>query len=110
MQSDPSAFLERVDAAFGPEGALARLQATYVPRGGQQAMADAVARTILADEVLVAEAGTGTGKTYAYLVPALLSGGATLISTGTGPSRTSCFIGICRPCAARSGFSRGSRC
>ena len=46
-------------------------------------MARAVAEAIAAKSVLVAEAGTGTGKTFAYLVPALLSGGKVIISTGT---------------------------
>jgi len=46
-------------------------------------MAQAVARTIAARGQLVAEAGTGTGKTFAYLVPALLYGGKVIVSTGT---------------------------
>jgi ATP-dependent DNA helicase DinG len=46
-------------------------------------MAEAVAEAIAGNAVLVAEAGTGTGKTYAYLVPALLSGGKVIVSTGT---------------------------
>jgi len=46
-------------------------------------MADAVARAIAEREPLVAEAGTGTGKTFAYLVPALLYGGKVIVSTGT---------------------------
>ncbi len=55
----------------------------YRPRPGQVELADAIARTLRDDGVLVAEAGTGTGKTFAYLVPALLSGGKVIISTGT---------------------------
>ncbi|MGH8293535.1 MAG: ATP-dependent DNA helicase [Gammaproteobacteria bacterium] len=55
----------------------------FVPRQTQQALADAVGRALQQQEVLVAEAGTGTGKTFAYLVPALLSGKRVLISTGT---------------------------
>ena len=46
-------------------------------------MARAILRAIERDEVLVAEAGTGTGKTLAYLVPALLAGGKVIVSTGT---------------------------
>ncbi len=46
-------------------------------------MAEAVARALADDEILIAEAGTGTGKTFAYLVPALLSGKKTIVSTGT---------------------------
>jgi ATP-dependent DNA helicase DinG len=52
-------------------------------RASQVAMADAVLRTIRSAGRLVAEAGTGTGKTFAYLVPALLEGGKVIISTGT---------------------------
>ncbi len=73
-----------VAAAFAPEGPLARVQPGFVAREGQREMALAVAGAIVRpDEPLVAEAGTGTGKTFAYLVPALLSGGKVLISTGT---------------------------
>src|SRR5271154_7162057 len=46
-------------------------------------MARAVAEAIKGNSVLLAEAGTGTGKTFAYLVPALLSGGKVIVSTGT---------------------------
>ncbi|MFT3804133.1 MAG: ATP-dependent DNA helicase [Burkholderiaceae bacterium] len=52
-------------------------------RPGQQRLASAVGEAIQHQSMLVAEAGTGTGKTYAYLVPALLCGGRVLISTGT---------------------------
>lgn len=81
-----------VAAAFLPDGALARGQPGFVCREGQREMALAVAAAIAAaggageggvPATLVAEAGTGTGKTYAYLVPALLCGGRVLLSTGT---------------------------
>ncbi|MEO6748812.1 MAG: ATP-dependent DNA helicase [Casimicrobiaceae bacterium] len=62
---------------------LAQAMPGYRRRDGQLAMAEAVARTIRDAGQLVAEAGTGTGKTFAYLVPALLSGGKVIISTGT---------------------------
>ncbi|WP_303900853.1 ATP-dependent DNA helicase [Thiohalomonas denitrificans] len=68
---------------LGPDGPLARLLSGFAPRLQQQEMADAVAEAIAGREVLVAEAGTGTGKTFAYLVPALLSGEKVIISTGT---------------------------
>ena len=68
---------------FGPEGPLARELPAYRLREQQLAMAEAVARAIADGGQLVAEAGTGTGKTFAYLVPALLSGGKVIISTGT---------------------------
>ena len=68
---------------FGPSGALARSLRGFVPRSGQQRMAERVAEALQLREVLLIEAGTGTGKTFAYLVPALLSGRRVLISTGT---------------------------
>src|SRR5437868_6741310 len=55
----------------------------YEPRSGQAEMADRVARVLKDGGVLLAEAGTGTGKTLAYLVPAILSRQRVLISTGT---------------------------
>jgi ATP-dependent DNA helicase DinG len=55
----------------------------FVPRAEQIAMARAVGSALEHRELLVVEAGTGTGKTFAYLVPALLSGRHTIISTGT---------------------------
>jgi ATP-dependent DNA helicase DinG len=68
---------------FGPQGPLARTLAGFTPRRSQLAMADRVARAIENRAPLVVEAGTGTGKTFAYLVPALLSGKRVLVSTGT---------------------------
>ena len=68
---------------FATEGPLARELGAYRLRPQQLAMAEAVARTIEEGGQLVAEAGTGTGKTFAYLVPALLSGGKVIVSTGT---------------------------
>lgn len=70
-------------AILGPEGPLARHVSGFAPRAPQQEMADAVARALDDDSALVVEAGTGTGKTFAYLVPALLSGKKVIISTGT---------------------------
>jgi len=70
---------------FAAEGPLARSQPGYTPRAAQLEMAQAIGQTIAARAILVAEAGTGTGKTWAYLVPALLAGGKVLISTGTRP-------------------------
>jgi ATP-dependent DNA helicase DinG len=68
---------------FGSEGPLASALDEYRVRPQQQALATAVARTLDEGSVLVAEAGTGIGKTFAYLVPALLSGRRLIISTGT---------------------------
>jgi len=72
--------LSRIFAADGP---LAQAIPGYRLRAQQQEMAQAIGRAIAQNQVLVTEAGTGTGKTFAYLVPALLSGGKVIISTGT---------------------------
>jgi ATP-dependent DNA helicase DinG len=68
---------------FGAGGALARALPGYARRAEQSAMASAVGRALALGEPLIVEAGTGTGKTFAYLVPALLSGRSVIISTGT---------------------------
>ncbi len=68
---------------LGPTGPLARALPDYAPRAQQQEMAEAVAHAIEDRRALVCEAGTGTGKTFAYLVPALLCGRKVVISTGT---------------------------
>jgi ATP-dependent DNA helicase DinG len=72
-----------IDSFFSSDGALAQAVPDYRMRTQQLEMAQAIASTIAANTVLVAEAGTGTGKTFAYLVPALLAGGKVIISTGT---------------------------
>ncbi len=74
---------EAVARAFDPDGVLARCVEEFSPRSGQTTMAQAVAATLEAGGVLVVEAGTGVGKTFAYLVPALLSGERVLLSTAT---------------------------
>ena len=68
---------------FGQDGPLARALADFKVRREQLRMAQSVSAALTARESLVVEAGTGTGKTFAYLVPALLSGVRVLISTGT---------------------------
>jgi ATP-dependent DNA helicase DinG len=68
---------------FGPEGPLARAIAGYTTRDEQIGMASAVDHALRTRGRLVVEAGTGTGKTFAYLVPALLSGRRVVVSTGT---------------------------
>ncbi|MGI9321697.1 MAG: ATP-dependent DNA helicase [Thiogranum sp.] len=65
------------------DGVLAGEVPDFAARPQQQEMAVAVERVLAHDEVLIVEAGTGTGKTFAYLVPALLSGCKVIISTGT---------------------------
>src|SRR3990167_2150714 len=69
--------------ALSEGAALARQIPGFVARPAQQRLAVAVAETFEQRGVLLAEAGTGTGKTFAYLVPALLSGMKTIVSTGT---------------------------
>jgi ATP-dependent DNA helicase DinG len=70
-------------AVFAEEGALAAAVPSYRARAEQLEMAQAIYEAIEKTGVLVAEAGTGTGKTFAYLVPALLAGGKVIVSTGT---------------------------
>jgi ATP-dependent DNA helicase DinG len=68
---------------LGPDGPLARVVEGFESRREQQLMADWVGETLAARGTLAIEAGTGTGKTFGYLVPALLSGRQVIISTGT---------------------------
>lgn len=68
---------------FSESGPLATRIPGYRPRPQQIEMSSRIAEAIDGNRVFVAEAGTGTGKTYAYLVPALLSGGKVIVSTGT---------------------------
>ncbi|MBD3671160.1 MAG: ATP-dependent DNA helicase [Gammaproteobacteria bacterium] len=68
---------------LGDAGPLARTIPGFISRPQQQEMADAVMSALEDYGVLIAEAGTGTGKTFAYLVPAMLSGKKVIISTGT---------------------------
>ena len=70
-------------AALVEGGDLARNIAAFAPRAAQQELAAAVADAFETRGTLLAEAGTGTGKTFAYLVPAILSGKKTIVSTGT---------------------------
>jgi ATP-dependent DNA helicase DinG len=74
---------QQVSSAFSENGSLAQAMPDFRSRPQQQEMALAIAEAIEQQQQLVAEAGTGTGKTYAYLVPALLSGGKVIVSTGT---------------------------
>jgi ATP-dependent DNA helicase DinG len=79
---DP-ALVDRVAQVFDDDGPLARAFDGFEPRPGQRQLAERVAETLADGGTLVAEAGTGIGKTLAYLVPAVLSGKRVLISTGT---------------------------
>jgi ATP-dependent DNA helicase DinG len=68
---------------LGPDGILARTLDGFAERPEQVEMAESVGQALAESQTLIAEAGTGTGKTFAYLVPALLSGLKVVISTGT---------------------------
>ena len=72
-----------LNSIFGSNGELVNYINGFQPREGQLSMAQAIERAIDQRTHLVAEAGTGTGKTFAYLIPAILSGKKTIISTGT---------------------------
>src|SRR3954465_3825464 len=72
-----------MDAYFGPGGRVAGSLAGFEPRAEQQALAEAVGEALEGCDHLVAEAGTGTGKSLAYLVPALLSGTRVVVATAT---------------------------
>ncbi len=72
-----------LSSVFSATGALAQVVPDFRARPFQIAMAEEIQNIIKNQQVIVAEAGTGTGKTFAYLVPALLSGGKVIISTGT---------------------------
>ena len=78
-----SRLQQHVERYFSEDSPLFEVVDGFKPRPGQQQMAQAVAHAISQRRTLVVEAGTGTGKTFAYLVPALLSGRRVLISTAT---------------------------
>ncbi|RUO21344.1 ATP-dependent DNA helicase [Aliidiomarina haloalkalitolerans] len=75
--------MSEVTAVFAPEGALSKALPGFQPRPAQQQMAAAITQLQKAGEQLVVEAETGTGKTFAYLAPALLQSGKVILSTGT---------------------------
>ena len=81
--SGPAGLNAGVDAIFSESGALARAVDGFEPRDGQRRMAQAVAAVIEQGGTLLTEAGTGTGKTLAYLIPAIVSRQRVLVSTGT---------------------------
>ncbi len=78
-----SELMRAVREAFGSDAALAQSVPGFRQREGQLALAESICHSIDEQTPLVAEAGTGTGKTFAYLVPALLANRRVLISTGT---------------------------
>ncbi|WP_374582475.1 ATP-dependent DNA helicase [Pseudoduganella sp.] len=81
-----------IERLFGPGGPLGPAVGGFRPRKSQTEMAKAIADAIARQQTLIAEAGTGTGKTFAYLVPALLWGGKTIVSTGTKNLQDQLFL------------------
>jgi len=81
--AEAGALADRAVAELDAGGAVSRAVEGFAPRSGQLRLGAAVAEALEQDEMLVAEAGTGIGKTYAYLVPILLDGRQAIISTGT---------------------------
>ena len=77
---------------FAETGTLATAIPGYRPRASQQKMAEAVAHAIAQNDTVIVEAGTGTGKTFAYLVPAMLWGGKVILSTGTKNLQDQLFL------------------
>lgn len=100
---------------LGPGGPLSRALGAYESRSGQLEMAAAVERALREDRILFCEAGTGTGKTLAYLVPALLSGKKVIVSTATRALQEQIFqrdlplieqaLGLTFPVALMKGLS-----
>ncbi|HTN66006.1 MAG TPA: ATP-dependent DNA helicase [Burkholderiaceae bacterium] len=81
--AEPGVHDAEIERLFGATGALGQAVGNYRPRPSQTEMAKTIAAAIDGQKTLIAEAGTGTGKTFAYLVPTLLWGGKAIISTGT---------------------------
>ncbi|HET7863343.1 MAG TPA: ATP-dependent DNA helicase [Burkholderiaceae bacterium] len=93
MQDQPAGpLVDAVRQAFAPGGDLAAADPAYRERQVQQELAAQVAAAVESRTVLVAEAGTGVGKTYAYLVPLLLSGARALVSTATKGLQDQLFL------------------
>jgi ATP-dependent DNA helicase DinG len=87
-----SALAVAVARAFAADGPLAASDPAFLPRAAQDALALRIAGALEAREALVAEAGTGIGKTYAYLVPLLLAGRRALVSTATKSLQDQLFL------------------
>jgi len=75
--------IDSISEVLGSDGPIAANLSNFAPRSEQQHLAEAIFRTLEKGDVLVGEAGTGIGKTFAYLVPAILSGHRIIVSTGT---------------------------
>ena len=85
------AYLKRVQAAFEPGGALTGATEHFARREGQLKFALDVARSIMTHGTDIIEAGTGTGKTFAYLTPAVLAGCKVVVSTAGKPLQDQLF-------------------
>lgn len=83
LAAEALVFAREVGEWLGDDGPLVRRLTGFAPREAQRRMGEAVGGVIVAHDTLLVEAGTGTGKTFAYLVPALLSGQRVVVSTGT---------------------------
>lgn len=88
----PAPLVEAVEAAFSAVGPLSLADPRFSVRSSQMEMARAVAQAVEDVESLVVEAGTGVGKTFAYLVPVLLSGRRALVSTATKSLQDQLFL------------------
>lgn len=84
--------MTELESFFGSGGPLAKVIPGYQPRESQLEMAKAIIEAIRTERNLIAEAGTGTGKTFAYLAPAILSGKKVIISTGTKNLQDQLFL------------------
>ena len=91
-QAAPGKHDADIERLFGAGGPLGPAVGSYKPRRSQTEMAKAIAHAIDSQTTLIAEAGTGTGKTFAYLVPALMWGGKTIVSTGTKNLQDQLFL------------------
>ncbi|RZT42336.1 ATP-dependent DNA helicase [Cupriavidus agavae] len=90
--SELAAQQAQLATMFAETGTLATAIPGYRPRASQRKMAEAVADAIAQNESVIVEAGTGTGKTFAYLVPAMLWGGKVILSTGTKNLQDQLFL------------------
>lgn len=89
---EPDTLIRAVAQAFSPAGALARSDPGFHPREAQDRMALRIAQALQQREALVVEAGTGVGKTFAYLVPLVLAGRRALVSTATKSLQDQLFL------------------
>ncbi len=89
---EASVLAGAVARAFAADGPLAQADPLFMPRQAQDTLAEAIANAVEQRIALVAEAGTGVGKTFAYLVPLLLSGRRALVSTATKSLQDQLFL------------------